>query len=163
MKTEALILALLFLIIVLGFTLIYSLSSEISGMKAQIGRINESLGSVKAFIEKVNKTSSSSDEYTCVAVSEVVSNPSRYENRRIVVVGEFHHIATIPEIRLPYNAVVASNNSQIGVSTTLNVREGARVRVEGVLVKGYQERLGENGWVREREVYYIVAIRIEQI
>ena len=138
MEIKSLVVVLLFLsIVVLGFTLSYILFSEISDMKVQIRKINESLNSIEAVVEKVSKTSNTlsseissmktqikevneslnmiktvvekvskasntsgaSGNYTYVTISELVSNPSYYENRKIVVVGEFHYIAMIPERR----------------------------------------------------------------
>lgn len=140
---------------------------------APISSVNESLSPtasspIKTAAENMNRTSISktpiaSGEYMYVSIPELNANPSYYENKKIAVAGEFHYIATIPEIRLPYNAVVVANNSQIGVLTTLSVREGAKVVVEGILLKGYRERLGESGWIKDGEAYYILAYKIEQI
>jgi len=99
-------------------------------------------------------------EITQANISELISNPKIYENKLISITGEFHYIVTIPELKLPYNAVVTSNKNQIGVLTNLKIKEGSRVLIIGIFTKGFQEKLSESGWIKDKEVYYITALKI---
>jgi len=100
---------------------------------------------------------------TYLNLSEIVLNSSLYEGKNLTTVGELHYIVTIPEIRMPFNAVLTSGKFQIGILTSTKVKEGARVLVKGKLVKGYVERLGTNGWVKDKEVYYIIATEVKEL
>jgi hypothetical protein len=99
-------------------------------------------------------------EITQANISELISNPKIYENKLISITGEFHYIVTIPELKLPYNAVVTSNKNQIGVLTNLKIKEGSKVLIIGIFTKGFQEKLSESGWIKDKEVYYITALKI---
>jgi len=102
-------------------------------------------------------------EITQANISELISNPKIYENKLISITGEFHYIVTIPELKLPYNAVVTSNKNQIGVLTNLKIKEGSEVLIIGIFTKGFQEKLSESGWIKDKEVYYITALKIIEI
>jgi hypothetical protein len=102
-------------------------------------------------------------EITQANISELISNPKIYENKLISITGEFHYIVTIPELKLPYNAVVTSNKNQIGVLTNLKIKEGSKVLIIGIFTKGFQEKLSESGWIKDKEVYYITALKIIEI
>ncbi|MEM3466001.1 MAG: hypothetical protein QXU11_06505 [Thermoproteota archaeon] len=81
----------------------------------------------------------------------------------MVTAGEIHNIVTVPEIRLPYNAVISFNNQNFGVSTSLRFKEGSKVIVKGIVTRGFHERLTGSGWKRDKEVYYIIVTEIEEI
>ncbi|MEM2553786.1 MAG: hypothetical protein QXW69_00690 [Nitrososphaerota archaeon] len=102
-------------------------------------------------------------EITQANISELISNPKIYENKLISITGEFHYIVTIPELKLPYNAVVASSKHQIGVLTNFKIKEGSKVLIIGIFTKGFQEKLSESGWIKDKEVYYIMALKIIEI
>jgi len=102
-------------------------------------------------------------EITQANISELVFNPKIYENKLVSITGEFHYIVTIPELKLPYNAVVISNKHQIGVLTNLKIKEGSKVLIIGIFTKGFQEKLSESGWIKDKEVYYITALKIIEI
>lgn len=102
-------------------------------------------------------------EITQANISELISNPKIYENKLISIIGEFHYIVTIPELKLPYNAIVISNKNQIGVLTNFKIKEGSKVLIIGIFTKGFQEKLSESGWIKDKEVYYIIALKIIEI
>jgi len=98
-----------------------------------------------------------------VSLTQVVQNISFYEGKVITTSGEIHFIASAPEVKMPFNAVLTSGGSQIGVLTPAHIREGSKVVVKGRLVKGYVEYLSANGWVKDGEVFYILAEEIHEI
>jgi hypothetical protein len=116
----------------------------------------------KEFITQLT-TTMNLPEITQANISELISNPKIYENKLISITGEFHYIVTIPELKLPYNAVVTSNKNQIGILTNLKIKEGSKVLIIGIFTKGFQEKLSESGWIKDKEVYYITALKIIEI
>ncbi|MEM2276638.1 MAG: hypothetical protein QXI73_02140 [Thermoproteota archaeon] len=45
----------------------------------------------------------------------------------------------------------------------MRFKEGGKVVVKGIVTKGFQEYLTGSGWEKSREVYYIVAVEIEEV
>ena len=87
------------------------------------------------------------------------------ENQVVTVRGRIHRIVTIPEIRLPYNAVIDTGTCHIGVfigQGLEDLKEGSEVTIVGIVKKGYVEKLSDEGWVKSKEVYFIVAKEIRE-
>jgi len=137
-----------------------ALTGKFSIIDRQIRSINETMTMIKKSIENMSKTS---NNYIYVEISEIISNPSLYIGKRIVVIGTLHYISTIPEIKLPYNAIISSDGKQIGVLTSSKIYDNVKIIVKGIFTKGYQEKLGKEGWIKDKEVYYIIAIEIKKI
>jgi hypothetical protein len=111
----------------------------------------------------------------------VLSNPSIWENKAVVVEGMLGLFVHLPFDRLPYGMVLSSGNQSIGVSwngswTDMlalgneSVQSGM-LRIYGVVRKGYEEIsgiqivIGNNTYneVKVNEVYYVEAQRIEPL
>jgi hypothetical protein len=133
-------------------------------MRSDMNESYLSLANISLTINKLrNEINVASENAIYVNVSELLESPEAYEGKMIAVLGEFHNVATIPEIKLPYNAVLADGKYQIGVSTSQSVSEGSSVIVEGLFVKGTIKKLGSSGWVDSGSVWYIEAVRLRRI
>ena len=163
MKIETITLIFIFILFIssIELTINYTiLTNKFSSMNKQIRNINETITIIKKFIESMNTPN---NNYIYVEIAEIISNPFPYIGKRIAVIGTLHFISTIPEIKLPYNAIISSDKEQIGVLISSKIYDNTKVVIKGILVKGYQEKLGKNGWIKEKEIYYIIAIEIKKI
>jgi len=149
------------LIVFLLFSILsYSMLNAVSELRNRFNDLNNTLTIVYKTVALLNRTGETS---IFVEVPELNSNPASYEGKFVIAVGEIHGIVTVPEIRLPYNAVIASGNQSFGVLTSIRFKEGNKVVVKGIITKGFQEYLTVSGWEKSREVYYIVAVEIEEV
>lgn len=159
-RTGVVTLIVLVILIILFSTVYYSMLNAFSELKDRLNGLNNTLAIIYKSIEMSNK-SSGADSFIQVYVLN--SNPEAYVGKLVVTVGEIHSIVTVPEIRLPYNAVIVFKNQNFGVSTSLRFKEGGKVIVKGIVTRGFQERLTGSGWERDKEVYYIIVTEIEEI
>lgn len=148
------------IVILLSFILSYSVLNGVSELKERVNSLNNTLTIVYKTVTLFNKTSEAN---AFIKVSELNSNPASYEGKLVVVAGEIHGIVTVPEIRLPHNAVIVSKDQSFGVLTSMKFKEGSKVIVKGIVAKGFQEYLTGGQWEKGKEVYYIVAVEIEEI
>ena len=85
----------------------------------------------------------------------------KHLNHVVTVTGRVHYIIAMPEIKLPYNAVIDTGTCHIGVLINQRVEEGSKITITGIVRKGYIEKLSNNEWVKIKEVYFIVAVQIK--
>lgn len=164
MKIEIVTLIFIFILFITSIKLAIdytTLADKFSSMNKQIKNINDMITMIKKSIENMSKPNN--NDYIYVEISEIISNPSSYIGKRIAVIGTLHFISTIPEIKLPYNAIISSDKEQIGVLISSKIYDNTKVIIKGILVKGYQVKLGKNGWIKEKKIYYIIAIEIKKI
>jgi len=104
----------------------------------------------------------SSPSPTKTTISEILADPSSWENKLVQAEGIIDGVVTIPEIKLPFNYWLIGKTDEadrIGVlwkgKETLRVGETALVT--GIVKCGYEQKLTSEGWVNSTLVYYIEA------
>lgn len=103
---------------------------------------------------------------TKTTISEILANPSKWENVLVEVEGIIDGVVTIPEIKLPFNYWLideASKTNRIGVLWTGKgvLRAGEHALITGTVKSGYEKRLTAEGWVNSTLVYYIQAQAVD--
>ncbi|MDW8033846.1 MAG: hypothetical protein RMI79_02670 [Nitrososphaerota archaeon] len=161
MDTLKVVMIILPVIVILFFSIFScGMFNDISELRDRVNSLNSTLTIVYRTVILLNRTGETN---AFIEIQELNLNPAFYEGKLVIVVGEIHGIVTIPEIRLPYNAIISSKSHSFGVLTNMGFKEGSKVIVRGIVAKGFQEYLTGSGWKRGGEVYYIVAVEIEGI
>jgi len=99
-------------------------------------------------------------------ISEILANPSKWENVLVEVEGVIDGVVTIPEIKLPFKYWLideANKANKIGVSWTGRgvLCAGEHALITGTVKSGYEKRLTAEGWVNSVLVYYIEAQAVD--
>lgn len=99
---------------------------------------------------------------TKTTISEILADPSSWENKLVQVEGVIDGVVTIPEIRLPFNYWLidkADKTNRIGVSWNgkETLRAGETALITGTVKSSYEKKLTSEGWVNSTLVYYIEA------
>ncbi len=94
-------------------------------------------------------------------ISEILADPSTWENEIVEVVGIIDGVVTIPTVRLPFNYwIFDESNKTKRIGVLWNGKEplmiGEPARLSGVFKSGYEQCLS-CGWVNTTLVYYIEA------
>jgi len=103
---------------------------------------------------------------TKTTISEILANPSAWENKLVEVEGIIDGVVTIPEIKLPFNYWLideANKTNKIGVLWIGKgvLRAGEHALTTGTVKSGYEKRLTAEGWVNSVLVYYIEARAVD--
>lgn len=146
--------------------MIYQINLELNSFKTEIANLKTNQNKIIELINNLNsslKTPKSNDPIL-VNLSKLVKNPEKYQGKLIAVIGELHMIASIPEVRYPFNAILTDKSSQIGVEISNSIPyKGVKVMVIGWLNQGTIEKLGKNGWTPSGKTWYIIAAEIHKI
>jgi hypothetical protein len=147
-------------------TSVSSVAEELRKLREEQNKTSNEIAELRSELAELANKTAYSNNPILVDVSELTSNPTAYQGKLLTVIGEFHSIVTVPEIKLPYNAVIVSESSQIGVDIEPSKAvglEGSKVLVTGFLMQGTKKELGSEGWVDAGSVRYIEAIEAKKI
>jgi len=104
----------------------------------------------------------SSPSLTKTTISEILTNPSSWENKLVQAEGIIDGVVTIPETKLPFNYwLIDKTNKENRIGVLWNgketLRAGETALVTGIVKSGYEKKLTSEGWVNSTLVYYIEA------